>query len=158
MADKATLALATLAGIGLLILVGLVAVGVVLRYVFARPIVGINEIVQMVSVAVVMLALPWSTSQGVHVRADVLDEAIGPYGRLLGDILSRALSIAVLAILTQRAWVKMLDTLAYGDASNMLGLPIWPVHALLALGVAVTIPILALQILSALADHFKVLK
>ena len=45
-------------------MVVLIAVGVVLRYAFATPILGINEIVQLNSVAVVMLALPWATAEG----------------------------------------------------------------------------------------------
>ncbi|KRA47926.1 hypothetical protein ASD80_02050 [Devosia sp. Root635] len=152
--DRATRLVAGAAGLLLLLLVTLVSVAVIARYVFARPIVGVNEIIQMVSIAVVMLALPWCTSQGAHVRADVFDEAIGRYGRFIGDVVSRLLSASVLAVLCQRAWLKLLDTLEYGDKTNMLGLPVWPLYGLLALGVALCIPILLAQA-AALAVDFR---
>lgn len=129
----------------LLVLVALVAVAVIARYVFASPIIGVNEIVQQVSIAVVMLALPWCTAQGAHVRADVFDEAIGRYGRLIGDVVSRLLSVTVLGFLCQRAFLKALDAQEFGDTTNMLDLPIWPLYGLLTLGVALCIPVLLAQ-------------
>ena len=69
--DRATRIVAGAAGLLLLALVVLIATAVIARYVFASPIVGINEIIQLISIAVVMLALPWCTAQGAHVRADV---------------------------------------------------------------------------------------
>jgi TRAP-type C4-dicarboxylate transport system permease small subunit len=149
--DRATLILAMAAGVSLLFMVLLIAVGVVLRFAFAQPILGLNEIVQLTSVAVVMLALPWATAEGAHVRVDVLDNAIGRTGRTLGDLMSRALSAFVLAVLVWRAALKALDAVRYGDATNMLGLAVWPFYAILALGMALCVVILALQIAALLA-------
>jgi TRAP-type C4-dicarboxylate transport system permease small subunit len=149
--DRATLILAMAAGVSLLFMVVLIAVGVLLRFAFAQPILGLNEIVQLNSVAVVMLALPWATAEGAHVRVDVLDKAIGRAGRFLGDLVSRALSAFVLAVLVWRSALKALDALKYGDATNMLGLPIWPFYAILALGMALCVVVLAAQIAALLA-------
>ncbi len=149
--DRATLILAMAAGVSLLFMVVLIAVGVMLRFAFAQPILGLNEIVQLNSVAVVMLALPWATATGAHVRVDVLDNAIGRSGRFLGDLGSRALSAFVLGVLVWRAALKALDALKYGDATNMLGLPIWPFYAILALGMALCVVVLAVQIAALLA-------
>ncbi len=140
--DRANLVLALAAGTSLLFMVALIATGVVLRYAFAMPILGINEIVQLNSVVVVMLALPWATSEGAHVRVDVLDRAIGRFGRFAGDVLSRALSAFVLAVLVWRAALKSMDALRYGDATNMLSLPIWPFYAILSAGIALCVPVL----------------
>lgn len=153
--DRATRLVAGAAGLLLLALVVLIATAVIARYVFASPIVGINEIIQLISIAVVMLALPWCTAQGAHVRADVFDEAIGRYGRLIGDIVSRLLSITVLGFLLQRAWLKALDALEFGDTTNMLDLPIWPLYGLLTLGVALCIPVLLAQIVHILIAFRK---
>jgi TRAP-type C4-dicarboxylate transport system permease small subunit len=140
------------AGISLLFMVVLIAVGVVLRYAFATPILGINEIVQLNSVAVVMLALPWATSEGAHVRVDVLDNAIGRFGRFVGDVLSRVLSTFVLAVLVWRAGLKALDALEYGDATNMLSLPLWPFYAILATGFALCVLVLLGQLAAILKE------
>jgi TRAP-type transport system small permease protein len=149
--DRATLILAMAAGVSLLFMVLLIAVGVMLRFAFAQPILGLNEIVQLNSVAVVMLALPWATAEGAHVRVDVLDNAIGRIGRYAGDLASRMLSAFVLVVLVWRSALKALDALNYGDATNMLGLPIWPFYAILALGMALCVVVLAVQIAALLA-------
>jgi len=146
--DWANLVLAALAGASLLFMVVLITLGVVLRYVFAAPILGLNEILQLNSVVVVMLALPWATSEGVHVRVDVLDHTIGRRGRFVGDLLARAVPAAVLAVLVWRAALKALDALRYGDASNMLSLPIWPFYAVLAIGIGLCVLILTAQVLA----------
>lgn len=143
--------LATVAGTALIGMVVLIAVGVTMRFVLRQPILGSNEIVQLVAVAVVMLALPHCTATDCHVRVDVLDAAIGKAGRLMGDIVSRGLSIFVLSILSWRAVLKGLDALRYGDATNMLRLPLWPCYSLLALGVALAALSLLFQLLGLLA-------
>jgi TRAP-type C4-dicarboxylate transport system permease small subunit len=153
--DRANLVLAAAAGASLLFMVVLIAVGVVLRFAFAMPILGINEIVQLTSVAVVMLALPWATSEGAHVRVDVLDRSIGRLGRFAGDVLSRVLSAFVLAVLVWRACLKALDALKYGDATNMLSLPIWPFYAILSVGMALCVLVLLGQLVLILKEGPK---
>lgn len=148
--DRANLFLALLAGTSLLFMVVLIAVGVVLRFAFALPILGINEIVQLNSVAVVMLALPWATAQGAHVRVDVLDNAIGRMGRFMGDVMSRVLSSFVLAVLVWRAGLKAMDAAKYGDATNMLSLPIWPFYAILSVGIALCVVVMLVQLVTIL--------
>jgi TRAP-type C4-dicarboxylate transport system permease small subunit len=148
--DRANLFLAMAAGISLLFMVVLIAVGVVLRFAFALPILGINEIVQLNSVVLVMLALPWATAQAAHVRVDVLDSAIGRWGRFAGDILSRVLSAFVLTILVWRSGAKAVDALRYGDATNMLSLPIWPFYAILSVGIALCVLVLIGQLIELL--------
>lgn len=150
-AGRATRVLAAAAGLCLVAIVALVGAAVVLRYAFGRPLLGVNEVVQMVSVALVMLSLPWCTEQQAHVRADVFDAPIGPTGRFVGDLASRALSVVALSVLVHRAWLKMLDALAFGDATNMLRLPVWPFYGMIALGVGLCIPILVLQAAAVLA-------
>jgi TRAP-type C4-dicarboxylate transport system permease small subunit len=144
--DRANLVLAAAAGASLLFMVVLIALGVVLRFAFAMPILGINEIVQLTSVAVVMLALPWATSEGAHVRVDVLDHAIGRRGRFLGDIAANVLSAFVLSVLVWRAGLKALDALGYGDATNMLSLPIWPFYAIMAAGFALCVVVMLVRL------------
>ncbi|MCX8998115.1 TRAP transporter small permease [Rhizobiaceae bacterium BDR2-2] len=153
--ERTTLFLAVLAGLSLLFMMMVIAVGVVLRFVFAYPILGSNEIIQLASVAVVMLALPYCTETRGHVRVDVLDEAIGRAGRFSGDILSRLLSGFVLSALVWRAWLKALDAFEYNDATNMLNLPIWPFYAMIAAGMALCVLVFAAQIVLLLAGRYE---
>jgi TRAP-type C4-dicarboxylate transport system permease small subunit len=144
---QAPLFLAWIGGICLIALVLVIAVGVVFRYAFGQPILGINEIVQLTAVALVMSALPYCTAQGAHVGVDVFDRLLGRWGRWFGDILSRLLSGYVLSVLCRRAALKSLDALEWGDATNMLGLPIWPFYAILAAGTGLCVVIFAIEIL-----------
>ncbi|AVW91091.1 TRAP transporter small permease [Celeribacter baekdonensis] len=139
--------LAVLGGICLIGLVLILAFGVIMRYAFGQPILGLNEIVQLVALALVMASLPYATEQRVHVRVDVFDKALGHWGRMFGDIVSRLISGYVLAILTQRAWAKSMDALEWGDATNMLNLPVWPFYAVLAAGTALCVMVFVADIL-----------
>lgn len=145
--NRANLLLATLSGMFLMLVLGLVFVGVFARYVFSAPILGINEVVQLASVGVVMLALPYCTSYEGHVRVDVLDGVIGRWGRHLGNLMSRGLSAWVLSILVRRAWLKMLDAHEFGDTTNMLGIPLWPFYAFIAAGMTLCVVVLLVQLL-----------
>ena len=144
--NQANLALAALSSVFLLMVLVLVFVGVFARYLFNAPIVGINEFVQLASVGVVMLALPYCTNLGGHVSVDVLDNAIGAGGRFFGDMLSRALSAGVLSVLVWRAGLKSGDAYEFGDATNMIGLPLWPFYGFIAAGMALCVLILIVQL------------
>ncbi|MFC2968498.1 TRAP transporter small permease [Acidimangrovimonas pyrenivorans] len=140
-----------LAGLAAAILLGLVAIvfaGVVSRYLFARPILGLNEVVQLTAVALVMLGLPHCTAARGHVTVDVLDNAIGRLGRLAGDILSRIVSLLVLSALVRRAVAKALDAHEFGDVTNMLSLPLWPFYAAIAAGMGLSALVLAAQMIA----------
>ena len=118
-----------------------------MRYVFSAPILGGNEIVQLVSVALVMLAMPAAAQSDDHVRVDVFDGRLGRWGRFLADILSRAVSVYLLWLLTSRSWAKMWDAVEFGDATNMLSIPLWPFYGLLSLGALLYAIVLGLQLL-----------
>lgn len=144
---RVNLALAALGGVCLIALVVILAVGVVMRYALGQPILGINEIVQLTALALVMSSLPYATQHRVHVSVDVFDGALGRIGRKIADIVSRVISGYVLILLARRAFIKALDAHEWGDATNMLGLPIWPFYAILSAGTALCVAVFAADIL-----------
>ncbi|WP_136634826.1 TRAP transporter small permease [Pseudooceanicola onchidii] len=143
--DRAALGLTVIGGICLIAILGVVTLGVVLRYVFNAPLLGGNEIVQLTAVALVMSALPYCTTKCDHVAVDVFDPWLGPWGRYAGDLLSRAISALVLGLLCRRAGIKALDALEWGDATNMLKMPIWPFYAILAAGTGLCALVFVIQ-------------
>lgn len=151
-ADRAARVLAILAGAGLLLVLALIFVSVVMRYIFSTPIVGVNEIVQLASVGIVMLALPWCTAEGAHVGVDVLDQKIGRWGRFLGDVQARAIAALILSVLVWRASLKAMDAHEFGDATNMLQMPIWPFYAMIAAGMALSVLVLLAQLIQILRE------
>lgn len=149
--DRATRLLTVIGGICLLAIVTIVTAGVVMRYVFAAPLLGVNEIVQLTAVALVMSALPYCTQQNDHVAVDVFDNFLGRAGRLAGDILSRLLAGFVLAMLCRRAVIKAFDAHEWGDATNMLQMPIWPFYAIIAAGSGLCVLVFAMQLVLLIA-------
>lgn len=139
--------LTALSSVALVILLVATFAGVVMRYVFAAPILGSNEVIQLVSVALVMLAMPSAALHEDHVRVDVLDQRIGAAGRFLGDLLSRGIAVYLLSLLAQRAWDKLWDAAEFGDATNMLAIPLWPFYGLLMFGAVLYAIVLVLQLL-----------
>lgn len=144
---QATYLLSAVGGVCLIGLVLIIAGGVIMRYALGQPILGINEIVQLTAVALVMSSLPYATAKRAHVAVDVFDPMLGRWGRMAGDILSRLISGYVLALLAKRAWLKSMDALEWGDATNMLDLPIWPFYAILSVGTALCVAVFAVDIL-----------
>lgn len=134
-----------LSAVALSVLLATTFTGVVMRYVFSSPILGVNEIVQLASVALVMLGMSAAAEREDHIRVDVLDRSIGRYGRYAGDLFARLVSIGVLAALAWRSWVKLLDAAEFGDETNMLGIPLWPFYGLIILGMVLYLIVLATQ-------------
>ena len=150
---QASLGLTWAAGIAMVAMVVLIVASVVMRYLVHEPLLGSNELVQLASVVLVMAALPYCTWQDAHIRVDILDSAMGRWGRLAGDLLFRLTAIVILSLLTYRAIVKALDALRWGDVTNMLSLPVWPGYAILAAGSGLCALIFLGQIFTLLANR-----
>lgn len=145
--DQVSYILAMGAGICLLAMVVTVSVAVISRYIFGHAILGVNEFVQLAAVALVMLALPYCTAKDGHVRVDIFDDLLGRKGRFIGDVISRFLCILTLGFLARKSWKKMIDALEYGDATNMLSLPLWPFFGFMMLGISLCVVIFSAQLL-----------
>lgn len=148
--DRATLYLTLIGGLCLLSIVAIVTFGVVMRYAFDAPILGVNEFVQLTAIALVMASLPYCTARDEHVAVDVFEKMLGRWGRFIGEIVSRVMTGFVLSILTYRATLKALDAHEWGDATNMLLMPIWPFYSILAVGAGLCVLVLAVQLMQVL--------
>jgi len=83
---------ALIGGFILFAIMMLVSVAVFNRKVLNEPILGDFEIVKIGLSLVVMMAMPYVTLRGTHIRVDILDHYIGNYGRFVGDIFARLAS------------------------------------------------------------------
>jgi TRAP-type C4-dicarboxylate transport system permease small subunit len=143
--EWAVRSLTSLSAIALAIILVTTFVGVIMRYFFQAPILGSNEIIQLVSIPLIMLAMAATAQRDEHVRVDVFDEHIGAWGRFIGDIFSRVVGIYLMYQLTMRSWVKLEEAIEFDDLSNMLLLPYWPFYGLMALGSALFAVVMVLQ-------------
>jgi len=99
---------ALIGGFILFAIMMLVSVAVFNRKVLNEPILGDFEIVKIGLSLVVMMAMPYVTLRGTHIRVDILDHYIGNYGRFVGDIFARLASCFVFYLLIVKTWNKML--------------------------------------------------
>lgn len=150
---QVNLALLWCAGIAMIAMVAIIAVSVVMRYLLGTPLLGSNELIQLSSVILVMAALPHCTASDGHIRVDILDRPLGRWGRLAGDLVFRVFSGFVLLLLASRATLKSLDALKWGDTTNMLKLPSWPLYAVLALGAGLCVLVFVTQIVVILSTR-----
>jgi len=147
--------LAKVSGLVLFAIVLLITVSVFCRYMLNQPILGSQELVQLGMVLVVMLAMPYTTIRNEHIRVDILDKALGPNGRYIGDLISRALSSVVLSLLAWKSSLKALDALEYEETTNMLELPVWPVYAAIALSMSLYALVLFIELVQQLTSWGK---
>lgn len=134
----------SIASVVLMMLVSFVAV--VMRYLFNLPILGVNEIIQLLAVSCVFMAMPYATISDAHVRVDIFDPILGRIGCKLGDLFTYSCSILVLSIVVHKAYFKILDAAEFEDATNMLNIPLWPFYGLIALGMALYVTILVIKL------------
>ena len=145
-----------LSGGALFLLMCLVSYAVFRRYVMNDPVLGDAELVQIGMSLVVMMAMPFATFSGAHIRVDIFDNKIGFWGRYLGDLLARGLGAYILFLLIQKTWDKALDAHEYGDVTNMIEIPVWIAYGAITIGMGgyalVLIAQLIVQLVSGLRD------
>lgn len=121
-------------------------ISAVMRYAFNTPLVGTNEVLSLGAVAMVMLALPYTTTQDSHIRIDLFDKFLGRRGRALTDALYQGIALVVLWFLTRAYVGKVLEAIEFEDTTNMLEVVIWPFYALVTFGMGAYGVILAGQL------------
>lgn len=137
---------ALLSGLVLVAIMVLVSVAVFYRYVLNNPILGDTEMVEIGMSLVVMMAMPYVTLKGEHIRVDILDPYIGSFGRFVGDVFARVVSCFVLFLLVRKTWDKTLEAIKYEDVTNMIELPVWIPYGVISVGFGLAVLVLAGQL------------
>lgn len=128
--------LALLAGIVLIGMAAVTVISVTGRYFFSAPIPGDDEIVQMLTGAVVALCLPYCHMRYGNVIVDVFTEGAPLRFKATLDIIG-SLMLAVLAfILAWQTFNGTLDVQKYGNETMMLRLKEWWFYSVIAFGLA----------------------
>ena len=160
--EKATAALNTLvrllamiSGVLLLGLMALTVVAVVMRKVFNAPIMGVQDVSEASLVVVVFLALAYCGWTGGHISINLIESVFK--GRAL-VLLNAGMRFFCAAFLAGVAWftaVMGLESMAMGDASNLIQIPRYPFYLIAALGsglYALVLLVMALRAVRGLPD------
>lgn len=143
--DRLVRWLAMAGGALLALMAALMTAEAVLRYGFNRPVLGAQDVFELASVLIVFAAIAYCGRADGHVAVDLFFARLGPGGRRLADVLVKAVSFAIVALL---AWQTGLRALALdpGDATNLLQIPRWPFYAAIAIGAGLYALVLLLEL------------
>lgn len=145
MFDRLLRALALGGGAVLLGLMGLIAFDVVMRYVLRLPFLGAYEMTELAMALIVFLGLPYCAATGGHVAVDVLSPILDrPALRWLNVLLALA-GAALTAVMAWQAVLYALSSRERGEATNMLGIDLFPFQLLAAASMAFFAAVLLAQ-------------
>jgi TRAP-type C4-dicarboxylate transport system permease small subunit len=147
---RAAGALGGVATVACLVLVGY-AVG--MRYLAGQPVPWTDKVAGWLVVGLVMLAAPEAQRRFEHIGVDVLLERLPPrlarFAHLIG-----AASVALVAAVLLDAGLEMVSfSRMVGMMSDLDGVPIWWVQALMPLGAALLLLVATCQVLLFLAGR-----
>ena len=109
------------------LIVIVVAAEVLARYVFRTPLHGSEEIVTLSLLLAFVGAIPYCVARDAHVKVETLYERFGPAGRRRADAVGSLCGAAFMGMLALGTGREMLGMLKRGDATEVAGIPHWPV-------------------------------
>lgn len=122
----------------MLLIVGLTFVEVFMRYLFAKPIRGAEEIIQFAMATMIFAALPMITARRGHVTVSLIENAVkGGFKRLV-DVVVDLCSLAAVTLISWRLFVDAGGRIESGDATVVLNWPRAPLVYVMAALAAIT--------------------
>ncbi|MGG2396617.1 TRAP transporter small permease [Pseudomonas sp. SH1-B] len=112
-------------GLLLLGLIGMSVVSIIGRKLFATPVRGDMELIEVGAAVAIAAFLPLCELRGEHIRVDALSAWLPQPVRTGLDVLAHLLCALVAGLLAWRTWLQMLDNREYGDTTTLLALPLW---------------------------------
>ncbi len=101
-----------------------------------RPVTGDFELVEAGVAFAVFAFLPWCQFRRGHVTADLVAERFGPRGQAGFSCLGNLFMTLAAALIAWRLSFGLLDRIAYGETSFLLGFPLWWPYAACLVGSA----------------------
>ena len=126
------LALAGVAGAGLMTMVVVTTADIVLR-VLRMPMTGAYDIVKIAGMVTIAAAMPYTTAIKGHVAIEYFFHQLGHRGRLAVDSLMRALTVVLFSVLAWQSVVYGNSLKKSGEVSMTLQFPVFWVPYLLAI-------------------------
>lgn len=119
---------------------------IVARWAFQQPLRGVVELVEIMVLATAMLGLPEAFLRSEQIQVDLADSVLPePLLRAVKAI-ALVLSVALLALLCWNVVGPMRDARMFGDVKPDLGVPVWPLYALILFAFAASL-LTSLQVL-----------
>ncbi len=130
--NSAATGLAMLGGLTFCLLIAMSIVSIVGRKLFATPVQGDVELMQMGAAVGAAAFLPLCELQDHHIKVDALTSWMSPAARAVLDTAAHLMLTVACAAITWRTAMAVQDGLSSGEVSTLLLVPTWqPVAALI---------------------------
>jgi len=126
---------------------------IVARWAANRPLHGVVELVEIMVLASAMLGLPETFLRDEQIRVDLVDGFLPRRPLALLKIAGLALSVVLLGTIALNVFQPMLDARRFGDLKYDLGMPVWPLYALIIFAFAASILTCAATMLREIAGR-----
>ncbi|SFQ53769.1 TRAP-type C4-dicarboxylate transport system, small permease component [Geopseudomonas sagittaria] len=117
--------LALAGGLILLLLMGLSLASLLGRKLFATPVQGDIELMEIGMAVAVAAFLPLCELHGKHIRVESFTLRLSARGRCLLDACAHGLCLLAALLLAWRTSLQAWDNFRYGDVSILLSIPLW---------------------------------
>jgi len=128
------------ASVFLVIMMGVTVVDVLSRHLFAYPIFGTLDIVELAMVATIFIAIPATFLNDEHIVVDVIDQLVPVRAVLWLKRLSALITLVVLGFMLWYMREPFLDKLSWGETTLELSWPRWWHWLPILFGMALSIP------------------
>jgi TRAP-type C4-dicarboxylate transport system permease small subunit len=133
-----SIALAIAGGAILTALAALTTASILGRWLFAQPVFGDVELVQVGCAMMIALSLPYCQLQRAHIVVDFFTTRASRRTRRLLDALGSLLLGAICVVLGWRAGVGVLDMKEAGETTMVLGFPSWMTYLVMVPGMTLS--------------------
>ena len=135
---KVILLLALLAGVAVLVMIGITVTDVVLR-IFNIGIVGAYDVVRVAGVVAISCGLPYVTAVKGHIAIEFFYQNLNRTGRILVDTLFRLAALALFGLLIHRNIRHGLSLFASGEVTPTLQIPVFWIPFLISFNLALVL-------------------
>ena len=135
---RASERLAWAAVFGLLALAVLTTLDVLLRWLFAKPIPGVVDVVTLAGAVLLAACMPWIAASRGHIAIDTLGRAAGPRAKRALDLFGAFVTFAFFAVLAWQYVGFAREMYETGERMPVLRWPVWPWWTAVAACIAFT--------------------
>ena len=121
----ATQGFALAGGLVLLLLIGMSLISIIGRKLFATPIRGENELMEVGASIAIAAFLPLCELRGTHIKVDALTSWLPTRVQGLLDAIAHLLCGAAALLLAWRTGLQVFENHEYGDVTTLLSIPLW---------------------------------
>jgi len=118
----------------------------IMRKLFNSPIIGAEDILIVLLVAVVAISIPFGARTGAHIEIDFMEPRMSPAFAKWSLILVKIAGFILLAIMSWRLWLAGGSAAKFGETTQLLYIPFGPFYYLLAVSIGIYAIVLILDI------------